>query len=761
MEFYSAWYGFRNGKLVINFVTKDGVITKDSDLRPYAFIDARHGLTLQQRVRDKKICANIKVSPVPYKFIFNNSIPLSKVEVDHPKQIKTIRDKFRDIVFFEADIPYVRRYMIDKNLQVSTDYKKIYWDIEVFQEPGQLGIQKTLDGLLPIVSIATVDDKDEKKAFVGSHYLKKGDLKQLSKDELLEDERELLTNFFVYLQNNRYNLLLGWNTEEFDVPVMWKRMEYHREVPILCNVQHQAFRFLDVYVCFKKTRSGKWESWKLDDVAKRIFGGSKLFKLSEKSLLSLTPDEMQMYNIQDSQLVRYIDCLEPYFDGTELIPEDKVKEILAKLETRLTDYYVELAAFSHIFPDETTQATKVADGLLLEKARKHKYVLPNKPDIKVEVIPIKGARVIDPVAGVHEWVANLDFSSLYPNIIIFWKISPDVEGAIYPELLKELIAKRKQNKKLFEETKMAVYNTRQQALKILANALYGAFIYPKFRLFDRTKGEQVTMHGRELITVVQLFVEQTLGFKVTYGDTDSLFVKLKDDVKENLIQNVEDMADMITFHLRDKFGDDFQIVMEPQKIYERILFTEKKKKYFGKVVFEKKQKWKDVDFYDIVGFESKRSDWSAVAKRVQQIIAKMKLYREEDKAYEFFSNLSIDLFLGKLDNDLILSKTVTKEISKYIHKPPHVRAYIELLNQGITLEGGKVLYVITMDGPKPLVEGKFPDIPLDYAWYWNKQIVPIAERLGFQLEEKGVKKRQIKGDFSLDRWMHGDEDKTE
>ncbi|MGH2574377.1 MAG: DNA polymerase domain-containing protein, partial [Ignavibacteria bacterium] len=347
-------------------------------------------------------------------------------------------------------------------------------------------------------------------------YKEVSDLKALTQEELFEDEKGILTEFFKTLIDKNYTLLIGWNTDEFDVPVLFKRLERHLgNNSFLDTVERQRCRFLDAYVCFRKTRSGLWSSWKLDDVANKIYGAGKLFKLSEKGLLTLTPDEMQAYTIIDADLVRHIDLLEPHFSG-DPIPPEKVKEILEKQETRLTDYYVELAAFSNIFPDETTQSTKVADGLLLRKAREHNYVLPNKPQIdpKVKIIPIKGARVMDPQPGVHELVANLDFSSLYPNIIIFWKISPDKEGLIYPELLKELIAKRKENKNLYEKTKLVVYNTRQQALKILANALYGAFIYPKFRLFDRAKGEQVTLHGRELISMVKDFVEEILKYLV-------------------------------------------------------------------------------------------------------------------------------------------------------------------------------------------------------------------------------------------------------
>src|SRR3989442_13690793 len=41
------------------------------------------------------------------------------------------------------------------------------------------------------------------------------------------------------------------------------------------------------------------------------------------------------------------------------------------------------------------------------------------------IIPYKGAIVLEPKVGLHDNVASLDFSSMYPSLMIKYNISPD------------------------------------------------------------------------------------------------------------------------------------------------------------------------------------------------------------------------------------------------------------------------------------------------------------------------------------------------
>jgi DNA polymerase I len=69
-------------------------------------------------------------------------------------------------------------------------------------------------------------------------------------------------------------------------------------------------------------------------------------------------------------------------------------------------------------------------------------------------------------------------------------------------------------------------DVHQNAIKILTNAFYGYTGWPAAKWYRKECAEATTAWGR---TIIQDAVERAEkhGLEVIYGDTDSLFVKLK------------------------------------------------------------------------------------------------------------------------------------------------------------------------------------------------------------------------------------------
>jgi DNA polymerase elongation subunit (family B) len=188
-----------------------------------------------------------------------------------------------------------------------------------------------------------------------------------------------------------------------------------------------------------------------------------------------------------------------------------------------------------------------------------KNIVMNKPEGMFEMFNNKlrgilsGALVLDPKCGHHRGVITLDFASLYPNIIINYNLCyttfsltptettmaiktregeyffEKVREGILPQLEKELIEQRKLVKRQLKlETrpfKRQTLDSRQNALKITANSMYGSLAAEGGKRLLVPAAACITSIGRELLDKVRYIVADK-GFEVIYGDTDSNIIKL-------------------------------------------------------------------------------------------------------------------------------------------------------------------------------------------------------------------------------------------
>src|SRR6185437_4304504 len=149
-----------------------------------------------------------------------------------------------------------------------------------------------------------------------------------------------------------------------------------------------------------------------------------------------------------------------------------------------------------------------------------------------------GGHVLEPVAGLHRDVWVFDFKSLYPSIIRTFNIDPlsyvaqplpqdEVirtpggafrrEPAILPRMLDALFPRREAAKKIGDEV-------AAHAIKILMNSFYGVLGTSACRFYNPALANSITGTGRDILLWSKRWFE-TAGFKVLYGDTDSLFVQ--------------------------------------------------------------------------------------------------------------------------------------------------------------------------------------------------------------------------------------------
>ncbi|KAL4224603.1 DNA polymerase delta catalytic subunit [Mactra antiquata] len=430
---------------------------------------------------------------------------------------------------------------------------------------------------------------------------------------------------------------------------------------------------------------------------------------------------------------------------------------------------------------------------LLRKAKEQDLVIPaQKIDPGEEY---EGATVIEPLKGYYDMpIATLDFSSLYPSIMMAHNLcyttllnqnviskeglTPDqyiktpssnlfvkstVRKGLLPEILEHLLGARKKAKAdLKKETdpfKKKVLDGRQLALKISANSVYGFTGAQVGKLPCLEISQSVTAFGRSMIEQTKNYVEEKYtienGYKhnakVIYGDTDSVMCKFGVDNVADAMELGQEAAEYIS----EKFIKP--IKLEFEKVYFPYLLINKKR-YAG-LYWTNPVKY---DKMDCKGLETVRRDNSPlVANLINQCLQLLLIDRNPDGAVEHAKQTISDLLCNRIDiSNLVITKELTKTEEDYAGKQAHV----ELANRMRRRDpgsapqlGDRVPYVIIAAAKKTAAYLKSEDpiyvldnnIPIDTEYYLENQLSkPLLRIFEPILGEKRAESVLLKGDHT-------------
>ncbi|RKX99279.1 MAG: DNA polymerase, partial [Spirochaetes bacterium] len=423
--------------------------------------------------------------------------------------------------------------------------------------------------------------------------------------------------------------------------------------------------------------------------------------------------------------------------------------------------------------------SQLVEWLLIRKAFQRGEVVPRRP--KHEEIqkrrmspPYTGGYVLEPKEGIYSNIALFDFRSLYPSIIITHNISPetldcticeeckrgesrkntDPDGKHYyctirtgfiPQTIRELVEERMEIKKRMKKLdktseEYKKLKIRQHVLKIMANSSYGYYGYPGSRWYSRVCAQSAASWGRFYIKKV-IEMAKAKGYTVIYGDTDSLFVKMKSK-KEALEFLKETNASLPGL-----------IELDFQGIYKSGIFVSAKtgggaKKRYALMDFEGN--------ITIRGFERVRRDWSKIAKITQERVLEVVLKDESpEKAVKMVKDVIDKLKRHEVrKEDLVIYSQITKRIGEYEQIGPHVIAAQKAIKAGRKIEVGSVISYIITKGPGSISSRAEPvDTAKDYdeEYYIKHQVIPAALRIlsGLGYTEKDLYGEQEKGQTSL------------
>ena len=783
-------------------VAGEQVIVLDDSFVPYFYAVLKEGSDADafiERVRKVKLeqknyVASVSDAKLVKKKLLGKGVVAVKVFCNLPKSVPVIRNEIKGWRAvddcYEYDIPFVRRYLIDRQLtpletcvaegefvdfharapvfkaesimQHNSDSiekpKILAFDIETYNPNGK-SVNAEKD---PIVMLS----------FYASHFKKVLTWKKFRAPEdyveFCDGEEQLLERFKEIIEKEKPDVLCGYYSDGFDFPYIRARCDHYKiKLDIGLDYSEVAFRkgsnpsavvhgivHLDILSFIRRVVSRKLQTYTytLDAVSEELLGEKKIevdmdnfFEVWDNHPGKL--GDYAKYNLHDSYLT-YSLC-------RKLWPN--IEELVRIVGVPLFDAV--RMGFSQLVEWFILKQTPGFDEIALNN--------PHHDDIeKRRRQTYSGAFVFEPKPGLYDDIVVFDFRSLYPSIIVSHNIglstfncdccvdkekAPTEKGEYWfcakkkgflPSLLEDLISRRARIKQMVKKEKNVLLEARSEALKVLANSFYGYFGFFGARYYSIECARSITAYGRYYVTRL-IDSAKKEGFNVLYADTDSCFITLDGKKKKD----AEDFLDKVNSGLPGVMELDLE------GFYPSGIFVSAKIGAFGA-----KKRYALLDekgAIKIVGFETVRRNVSDIAKDTQEEVLKI-ILREHDKekALKYAKKVINDIKEKKIKNDDVIIKTqLQKDIGDYAAFGPHVAVAQRMKNAGLNVDAGTLISYIVAGGKGIIRDrAKFPDEVkeggYDSDYYINHQIVPAVEKifevLGYTKDDLLASKTQKK-----------------
>tara|TARA_Y100000356_G_scaffold43713_1_gene34056 strand:+ start:273 stop:2777 length:2505 start_codon:yes stop_codon:yes gene_type:complete len=345
---------------------------------------------------------------------------------------------------FESDVPILTRFLVDQYTDsddVSEGIRTLFFDIEVEVVDGFPDVMKANE---KITSIAFYDELTEKYFCYTLDEKRKLENWENEHEvvELFQTEYELLNKFYQKYIEISPHILSGWNSEFFDIPYL-----YNRSVNVLGksvadmlspirDVMYSEYKkkhtiagvsSLDYLTLYRKFSVNQQSSYRLDYIGELEVGMKKIeYQGTLNDLYEKDLDKFIEYNIRDVK-------------------------ILVELDKKLDFINIArgIAHLGHVPYEDVMMSSRYLEGAILVYLKKIGVVAPNKPPRPKKMDDgdkFAGAYVQPPQRGRHDWVYDLDITSMYPSVIRSLNISPEtkvgkVEGWDAEEFLKKDLKK--------------------------------------------------------------------------------------------------------------------------------------------------------------------------------------------------------------------------------------------------------------------------------------------------------------------------------
>ncbi|ELZ20830.1 DNA polymerase I [Halosimplex carlsbadense 2-9-1] len=334
----------------------------------------------------------------------------------------------------------------------------------------------------------------------------------------------------------------------------------------------------------------------------------------------------------------------------------------------------------------------------------------------------RGGFIFAPDVGIHENVHELDFSSLYPNIICTRNVSPDVircechrdradvPGLDYAicddrgylvDVLEPIIDDRDAIKAAIrderatddpDEERLTALEGRSDALKWILVACFGyqGFANAKFGRIECH--EAINAFAREILLTAKQRLEAG-GWDVVHGIVDSIWVTPAPDVPASERTDL----DMLATEITDAVG----IRLEYEAAYDWVAFVPRRNdsagaltKYFGRLA--------DTDEYKIRGIETRQRSTPPFVEAVQRdCLDRLGEARAPEPVLERLHAAIGRLRAGRVDPDRLTERIrVSKPLEAYTQYTHTVAALERARDQDLAVHPGQQVAYVVVDDDK-------------------------------------------------------------
>lgn len=762
------------------------IVCLDYNFEPYFYISPKKGKENKVKKKVEKIRSiRIKRVEIIERILSGEKRKFIKVfcflSTDVPK-VRDIVKRWKGLAEeeYEYSINFYKRYLIDNQIEgigwIDIEGKEVKRNYKADKVIKIKKIKPIKSDTIPKLKLMSFDiecvDESGKQKIIMLSLKSKNFEKVLTyhKDkhygkyvDVLKDEKELLERFVEIIQKQNPDILLGFNTDMFDFQIIQQRAD-ELKVHLTMSKDFSKLKF---------ARRARISSARLKGIVHvDLFQFINNILSPQLQTEVLTLDAISAELLSDRKIeIEYEEILEAWRKKKDLakLAEYCLKD--SELTLRLGEFILpqifELSRLSGQLPFDASRMmySQLVEWYLSKKAFAMNSIIPNQPkwdeiQRRRDYKPYVGGFVKEPIGGLHEEIAVMDFRSLYPSIIATFNISPEtfncsccrkngheVPGKKYwfckkqkgfvPIVIKELIERRSEIKKKMKKRKeYNRLNNEQLAVKTITNATYGYFGFAGSKWYCRQCAESSAAFGRFYIKKVISKAEKE-GFIVIYADTDSMFVKTEGNLKRKtsvFLQKINKTLPGI-------------IELDLQGFYKRGIFIPR-----GVGPGTAKKRYALIDYKGVLtvrGLEKVRRDWSNVAKDTQEKVLKLVLEKKDvNGSIKYVQNVIKKLKQRKIPlKDLTIHEQLTKSLSEYKAIGPHVAAARKIKERGRPIvEGMIIMFVITKgkgsisQRAEPIEDVTIKDI--DNEYYITHQIIPASLRI---LAVLGVTEEQLLG----------------
>jgi len=627
---------------------------------------------------------------------------------------------------------------------------------------------------------------------------------------LEKSEQFLLSKFLALFEKMDPDVLIGHQLQEVDYSILLSRLRekktpgWHRIGRMKRGEWPKTFgKSGSTFFAERQLLAGRLMCDLANDMGRSLMTKCQQWSLTEMCELYLGPENPRRELDNEAALKTWASTREGLLNYVGHCDADTyfIAALVIKLQMLpLTKVLTELAGNSWARTLSGTRSER-NEYILLHEFHRNKYICPDKiygkGRVKVEEQDgdeegtdtkkkdkYKGGLVFEPEKGLYDkFILVMDFNSLYPSIIQEYNICfttvdrtlssenendervPEVPvdqaQGVLPKLIANLVNRRREVKKLMKDKRatveqLALWDTKQLALKLTANSMYGCLGFTQSRFYARPLAMLTTSKGREILRSTKELAEST-QLQVIYGDTDSVMINT----------GVDNIAEAL------KVGNEFKrTVNERYKLLEididnvfRRLLLHAKKKYAAINMAEVDGKY--VDKLEVKGLDMKRREYCALSKDISQRLLNEILSGDDsevvlEKIHEYLRDISSKMRENSLPAQKYVIYTVStcrtvlcadanfeqklgKNPKEYpnAESMPQVQVALREIARGKTIRVNDVMsYIVTTGSeetkslpapkraytPQDVLKPESGLVP-DCEYYLLKQIFPPIERL--------------------------------